>query len=161
MTVPFELKDPPNFYADATFLGGEPIHVEVVGGTIGGFTDDFTVPLGLLVTSPAPEGETLVMHRGQDLSLTWDRGQAGVFFYVQGTARASSGETDSIRCYFPSQDGHGRIADAIFSGFDTVHFQYVLTVTQHQAIRADYNVITQVAFLVLDPKKNALSLEYR
>ncbi len=160
--IPFELKQPPNTVTGkADFGGGEPIHVETAGGAIAGFADDFTVPLGLLVTSPAPDGYKLIMHHGQDLSLTWDRGKPGVFFYVQGTAGAEGGEKDTLHCYFPSEDGHGRIADAIFDGFVQVHFEFILTVAKHEVRYADYQVTTQVAFPILNPEKQTLTLEYR
>jgi hypothetical protein len=84
--------DSDNAYASQPFSsalgGGETLHVAVSGGTVAAFATDITVPLVLLVNSPATDsGGTILASSANDLKLAFSRGVAGTDLVAEGSTQ--------------------------------------------------------------------------
>ena len=142
------------------FRGEEAVHVEVEGGTIPGFTDDLTLPLGLIMKTPRPEDGEVAIQRGSDTLLAWQRGVPGVKFLLRGGGDLATGGRGDFICQFPSELGSGMIPKDTFKDFTTFE-TIAATFAERKRVIGGYEVSTGLTFLVLDEQRQFLRFTLR
>jgi hypothetical protein len=137
----------------SSLLGQEAMHFSAEGAEVPSFAFDMESPLRLLLTNPgllvASDQATLTVSSTVDTVLTWDRGVAGVTFFVQGTA-----PNQSLTCSFDSAAGTGTIPAEITS--QVVGMELLFTTLTSELVQAgDYTVRIVTAYDVMNPDRSA------
>jgi hypothetical protein len=139
-------------YSETTsaFLGEEAISISATGGVVPAFEASITYPLLLLLTAPTlAEGSSVAsVPRGQDLTLTWDRGTTGVILQVQ-----SSATTPSLICDSPSDAGAMVLPSAALSSLPSGAELSLYTVGNVPVTAGDYDLNVVAAGAVVHPDK--------
>lgn len=164
--IPFTLSG--SDQAPYTLIGGEPVHLDVSADAgpdaatpdVPPFSDDLTVPLALLLTSPATDGGPITVHGNADLALAWQRGAPDVRFYFQASVRAFTGESGTLVCDFPSETGGGVVPAAAFASLDTVSFDLLYTFLRKDSRVNDIALSRGVTFLVADDQKRVVRFQF-
>jgi hypothetical protein len=140
-------------YSDTTsaFLGEEAISISATGGVVPAFDANMTYPLLLLLTAPTlAEGSSVAsVPRGQDLTLTWDRGTTGVVFQAQ-----SSATTPSLICDSDSEVGSMVLPSAALSSLPIGAVLNLYTIGNVPVSAGDYDINVVAAGAVVHPDKS-------
>lgn len=123
-----------------TFKGGQNINVTAVGNAVPSFQDQIQFPEPLVLTAPSPSefspDGTIYIPPHQDLTLTWDRGAAGVSLdllsYAQGMPYLS--------CAPPSEQGTLTIPASVLEQLPPSAKFDISTTTNHIIHLGHYDV---------------------
>ncbi len=122
------------------FHGGEHVSISADGNTVPAFEDEIDYPQLLRVTSAAAPAGQLMAASDQDLTLTWDRGIAGVDFVATGAFITADRVAMSLECSVSSEVGTLTIPAALLSKFPPQGSIELLTVASHVVSGSNFDV---------------------
>ncbi len=141
---------------EASFVGGEKGLFKASGGEIPAFEQGLDMPIALLLTQPAISlGGSQLIPRDSDLTLSWQRGTAGVTLLVQGYSDRPNGlpGTTNVSCSFPSELGTGVIPSSALQLLEAGTTLSAYTARQAEVTAGDYKVTLLTAFGVYNEAK--------
>jgi hypothetical protein len=131
------------------FSGGETAHIAASGAVIPAFATDISIPLTLLIDSPAPDANGLITASvSRDLVLKFSRGSAGVDLFLQ-----SSGGDGSVTCQAKSESGSVTIPKEALAIIGGTHAQ-LWTFGNKTIAAGDWSIIVGSLMEAYTPDKS-------